>query len=171
MSTNTLLSNAVNAHINKELTSAYLYRQLSADADYDDFPGYSYWFHTQYKEELQHAQKLINFQQSLRHRVEYFTLEDPQLQIMQLTIDSPLLDYMTTALNKEQELSVFIQLQAQKAEQYKWWAYRELLDWFIEEQVEEVEQCQRAIADLARAQDNFAALLILDKKMGEQKLP
>ena len=156
------MQNIVNTHIHQELESAYHYRMLSALADFEDFPGFAHWFEMQRQEEEAHAQKLIDFQLSQRAYIEFADLmvETPAARHPQ--------DLMGSALAYEEALQTFIHAQARKADEIPLEPYRELLDWFIAEQVEEVEQCKRILADIRRIGEDFTGLLILDRELGER---
>ena len=73
-----------------------------------------------------------------------------------------------SALAYEETLQTFIHEQARKADEIPLEPYRELLDWFIAEQVEEVEQCKRILADIRRIGEDFTGLLILDRELRQR---
>ena len=158
------MQDIVNIHIHRELESAYHYRLLSALADIEDFPGFAHWFEVQSQEEEAHAQKLIDFQKSQRAYIEF-----ADLAAAVPTARHPR-DLMGSALAYEEALQTFIHEQARKADAIPLEPYRELLDWFIAEQVEEVEQCKRILADIRRIGEDFTGLLILDREL-EQRAP
>ena len=51
------MQEAINAQINAELWSAYLYLSMSMDAADKGFKGSAHWFVHQFKEEQGHAEK------------------------------------------------------------------------------------------------------------------
>ena len=63
------LQDAINAQINAELWSAYLYLAMSMDAAEKGLKGVANWFYVQWKEEQDHAQIFINYLQSRGARV------------------------------------------------------------------------------------------------------
>ncbi len=156
------MQDIVNTHIHRELQSAYHYQNLSALADIEDFPGFAHWFEVQGQEEQTHAQKLIEFQKSRRAYIEFADLaaEAPAARHPR--------DLMASALAYEEALQTFIHEQARMADEIPLEPYRELLDWFIAEQVEEVEQCKRILADIRRIGEDFTGLLILDRELGQR---
>ena len=58
------MQEAINAQINAELWSAYLYLSMSMDAADKGFKGSAHWFVHQFKEEQGHAEKLAGYLQS-----------------------------------------------------------------------------------------------------------
>ena len=63
------LEEAINAQINAEMWSAYLYLSMSAYCQDAGFPGVANWFAIQFKEEQDHAMILLNYLQSRGGRV------------------------------------------------------------------------------------------------------
>ena len=55
------MHDALNAQINAEMWSAYLYLSMSMDAADKGLKGVANWFAVQYREEQDHAQILINY--------------------------------------------------------------------------------------------------------------
>ena len=55
------LHEAINAQINAELWSAYLYLAMSMDAEAKGLKGVANWFHVQYLEEQDHARIFMNY--------------------------------------------------------------------------------------------------------------
>ena len=55
------LHEAMNAQINAELWSAYLYLSMSMDAEAKGLKGVANWFYVQFQEEQDHARILMNY--------------------------------------------------------------------------------------------------------------
>ena len=55
------MQDAINAQINAELWSAYLYLSMSMAATDKGLKGIANWFAVQFKEEQDHAQIIINY--------------------------------------------------------------------------------------------------------------
>ena len=55
------LHDAINAQINAEFWSAYLYLSMSMDAENKGLKGVANWFSIQFQEEQDHARILINY--------------------------------------------------------------------------------------------------------------
>ncbi|MBO7180320.1 MAG: ferritin, partial [Bacteroidales bacterium] len=58
---NKKLEEALNAQINAEFWSAYLYLSMSADMSDKGMSGVANWFAIQFKEEQDHAIKIFNY--------------------------------------------------------------------------------------------------------------
>ena len=55
------LHEAINAQINAELWSAYLYLSMSMDAENKGLKGVANWFYVQFREEQDHARIFQNY--------------------------------------------------------------------------------------------------------------
>ena len=66
----TKLHNAINAQINAELWSAYLYLSMSLDAEAKGHKGVANWFYVQFQEEQDHARIFMNYLNSRDAKVE-----------------------------------------------------------------------------------------------------
>ena len=64
------LHEAMNAQINAELWSAYLYLSMSMDAEAKGLKGVANWFFVQFQEEQDHARILMNYINSRDAKVE-----------------------------------------------------------------------------------------------------
>ena len=71
----TKLHNAINAQINAELWSAYLYLAMSLDAESKGHKGVANWFFIQFKEEQDHARIFMNYLNSVDAKVELLPIE------------------------------------------------------------------------------------------------
>ena len=65
------LEDAINAQINAEMWSAYLYLSMSAYCQDKGYAGMANWFAIQFKEEQDHAQIFYNYLISRGGRVEH----------------------------------------------------------------------------------------------------
>ena len=63
------LHDAINAQINAELWSAYLYLSMSMDAESKGYKGVANWFYVQFCEEQDHARIFMNYLHSLDAKV------------------------------------------------------------------------------------------------------
>ncbi|MDE6197555.1 MAG: ferritin, partial [Muribaculaceae bacterium] len=55
------LQDAINAQINAEFWSAYLYLSMAMHFEAEGHPGFGNWFRIQFKEEQDHAEIFINY--------------------------------------------------------------------------------------------------------------
>ena len=69
---NKKIEEAINAQINAEMWSAYLYLSMAAHCHAIGQPGMAKWFEVQFKEEQDHAKILFNYVES-RNRILFLT--------------------------------------------------------------------------------------------------
>ena len=72
----TKLHEAINAQINAELWSAYLYLAMSLDAEAKGLKGVANWFYVQFQEEQDHARIFMNYLNSRDAKVTLLPLAE-----------------------------------------------------------------------------------------------
>ena len=70
------LHDAINAQINAELWSAYLYLAMSLDAENKGYKGVANWFYVQFQEEQAHARIFMNYLNSRDAKVTLLPIEE-----------------------------------------------------------------------------------------------
>lgn len=153
------LHEALNAQINAELWSAYLYLSMSLDAEIKGMKGIANWFYVQFREEQDHARILMN----------YIVSRDAQatlLPIDKVTTSwaSPLEMFKDTLVH-EKKVTAMINNLAEIAAADKDHASANMLIWFVNEQVEEEESARDMIAACDAVEDNKFGLYMLDKEL------
>ncbi|MCE2501439.1 MAG: ferritin [Dehalococcoidia bacterium] len=155
---------AFNRHINAEFYSSYLYLSMSTYCDSIDLPGFAHWMRIQSQEEYDHAMRLLTYLEDRDGRVTLLPIEQPPIEFD--TVD----DVMRQTLSHEQHVSVLInQLYAAAAESGDF-ASQVMLQWFVNEQVEEEKAARDVIAALDKVAGRSDALLLLDREMGARTL-
>ena len=132
------IQDAINDQIRAEFESAYFYLALSARMEEFNLKGFAHWLRLQWEEETQHALKFYDF---LLHRdgvVELQALAQPDIQI-----NTPL-EAFELVLENEQDVTRRIHDLYALAVEERDYAFQTLLQWFIDEQVEE----EKSAADL-----------------------
>ncbi len=157
---NKRIEEALNAQINAEFWSGYLYLSMSAFFEAEGKSGFANWFKVQFKEEQAHAEIFMNFLQSRGGRV-CLTAIDP----VPTTWESPLEVFKATLAHEQKVTSMINSLYAIAAEE-KDYATCNTLTWFIDEQVEEEKTAQEYIDTLALIGNNGFGLYQLDKELG-----
>ncbi|MHC4908827.1 MAG: ferritin [Planctomycetota bacterium] len=152
---------ALNTQVNHEQTAAQEYLAMSAWLDGQNLKGFARYMRTQSDEERMHALKLFDF---IHARGSHTVLE--QVAQPTITFDSPLAVFKA-AQAREQANTASISAAYALAVEHKDYATQTMLQWFIDEQVEEEEWCDEAVALLTAAGDNPAALLMLDERYGK----
>ena len=155
----TKIQDAINAQINAELWSAYLYLSMGMHFESEGNAGIANWFRIQFKEEQAHAEIFINYLISRGGRVILKPIE-----AVPTTWESPLAAYVAT-LEHEQKVTALINNLYALAEEEHDYATRGKLDWFVAEQVEEEETAQALIDRLQLIGDNGLALYMLDQEL------
>lgn len=153
------VQSALNAQINAEFWSAYLYLSMGMHFEAEGHAGIANWFRIQFKEEQAHAEIFINYLLSRGGRVELKAID-----AVPTSWESPLAAYLDTLAHEEKVTSLINNLYA-LAESEHDYATRGKLDWFIAEQVEEEETAQGLIDRLKLIGDNGLALYMLDQEL------
>lgn len=156
------LHEAVNAQINAELWSAYLYLSMSLDAEAKGLKGVANWFYIQYREEQDHARIFMNFLNSRDAKVELKPIAEVP------TAWNSALDMFKDTLAHEQKVTALIQNLAAIAHDDADFASQNSLVWFINEQVEEEETAREMIAAFDAVEGNKFGLYMLDKELASR---
>jgi ferritin len=156
------MQEAVNEQINKELYSSYLYLSMAAYFENKNLPGFAKWLHVQTDEERGHGMKL------------YQHLVDRNGRVMLRAIAAPATDWKSN-------LEVFKEVQAHEAEvtasinglyelalKEKDYPMQVLLQWFINEQVEEEKNAADIVQQLELIDAHGTAVLMLDHQLGKR---
>ena len=157
---NKRVEEAINAQINAEMWSAYLYLSMSAWCHANGNPGMGKWFEVQFQEEQDHAKILFNYIISRAGAVELKAIDEVPTQW------NNLLDVLESTLAHEQKVTSLINNLYAIAQEEKDYATSSMLQWFIDEQVEEEENAQNIIDNLKMIKDNGYGLYMLDKELG-----
>ncbi len=153
------LKNAINAQINAELWSAYLYLAMSMDAEAKGYKGVANWFYVQFQEEQAHARIFMNFLNSRDEKVELMPIEAVPAEW-----DSVLAMFEKT-LEHEKKVTAMINNIAAIAAEDRDFASINRLNWFIDEQVEEEESAREMISTFTAVEGNKYGMYMLDKEL------
>ncbi len=153
------LEQAINKQINAELYSAYLYAAMAAHFDSISLAGFSNWMRVQVQEEVAHATKFYNYLNDRGGRVTLTAIAAPPAQW-----DSPLAVF-EHVYEHEQGVSRAIAELMDLAIEKRDHMSKELLQWFVAEQVEEEASADKVVQDLKRVGDNGHGLLMIDREL------
>lgn len=157
------MEEALNNQINAEFTAGYLYLSMSAYFASDGKSGFANWFKVQAMEENDHAMKLFNYIVARSGRVTILPISEvPQKW------DSPI-DAFKAALAHEKKVTAMIDNLVTLANEEKDYATASMLQWFVDEQVEEEETAQEYIDSLEMIKDNGFGIYTLDKELKGRK--
>ena len=156
------IQDAINAQINAELWSAYLYLAMGMHFESEGRAGIANWFRIQFKEEQAHAEIFINYLNSRGGRVELKPID-----AVPESWESPLAAFEAT-LAHEQKVTALINNLYALAEAEHDYATRGKLDWFVSEQVEEEETATNFIERLKLIGNDGLALYMLDQELASR---
>ena len=156
------LENALNDQLNSELYSAHLYLSMAAYFETENLNGFAHWMRVQHKEEVSHAMRLFDYINDRNGRVVVQTIEQPPVEF------ESVLSAMEMTLEHEREVTRMIEDLYREAQSQKDYATHVLLEWFIEEQVEEEKSAVEIVEHLKLIGDDGTGLLILDGRMAER---
>ena len=150
---------ALNAQINAELWSAYLYLSMSLDAENKGFKGVANWFYIQFREEQDHARIFMNYLLSRDAEVKLSPIAE-----VRTSWASPL-DMFKDTLEHEKKVTAMIHNLAAIAAEDRDFASSNKLVWFIDEQIEEEENARGMIQSFEAVEGNKFGLYMLDKEL------
>ncbi|KHO30490.1 ferritin [Corynebacterium minutissimum] len=156
------LQTLLNAQVNNEHGAALIYTQLAYEMDNLSFPGMRDWFFKQAEEEREHAQKFAEHLLDRGYRVE---LED--IQVGSVKAATPL-DAFEASLAHEQKVSEQIREIARTADAAGDLDSRALINWFLDEQVEEEASVSEVIDQLKLVGNDGSGLLRIDSSLAER---
>lgn len=157
---NQKIEEALNAQINAEMWSAYLYLSMAAYCHSQGNPGMGKWFEVQFQEEQDHAKIFFNYVISRGGNVVLKPIEAVP------TTWNSVLEVFESTLEHEQKVTALINNLFAITAVENDYATQSMLKWFIDEQVEEEETAQNIIDNLKMIKDNGYGLYMLDKELG-----
>lgn len=153
------LHDAINAQVNAELWSAYLYLAMSLDAENKGYKGVANWFYVQFQEEQAHARIFMNYLNSRGEKVVLLPIAEVKTEW------DAVLDMFKDTFNHEQKVTSMINNIAAIAEQDRDYATVNRIAWFIDEQVEEEESAREMISTFEAVEGNKYGMYMLDKEL------
>ena len=153
------ITDAINAQINAELWSAYLYLSMGMQFEAAGRSGIANWFKIQFKEEQAHAEIFMNYLNSRGARVVLKPIDAVPTEWK-----CPLCAFKDT-LAHEQKVTALINNLYALAEAEHDYATRAMLEWFVNEQVEEEETAKGMIDRLELIGDNGLGIYMMDQEL------
>jgi ferritin len=158
-----VVEDAINEQIKNELYSAYLYLAMSAHFEVANLPGSAHWMRLQSQEEVEHAMKFFDYVNERGGRVVLQAINQPPAEFK-----SPL-DIFQQALEHEQKVTGMINNLYALAVKENDYPTQVMLQWFIEEQVEEEKSAGDVVEQLKMIGDHIPSLLMLDRQLGARE--
>lgn len=153
------VEDALNKQINAEFWSGYLYLSMSAHFAKEGKNGFATWFKVQALEENDHAMKFFDYIVSRGGTVTISPIKE-----VPHSWSAPL-DAFKSALAHEKKVTEMIANLVTLANEEKDYATASMLQWFVDEQVEEEATAQDYIDSLEMIKDNGFGIYTLDKEL------
>lgn len=165
MSLNPELAKLLNSQINHEMSSSYAYLAMAAWFEQTPYSGFASWMFNQSREETMHA---LKFYQYIVDRDAKVVLEP--LAMPKAEFADPI-DVFTQSLQQEQLVTAQINDLYDVAERVRDHASKNLLLWFLNEQIEEEKSVRDMLDRLTLAGNDPASLLVLDREAATRQAP
>lgn len=156
------MQDAMNEQINKELFSSYLYLSMAAHFESRYLTGFAHWMRVQADEEREHAMKFYDF------------ILDRGGQVSLKAIDAPGTEWQSNlelfreVAAHEAKVTASINALYELAVQEKDYPAQVMLQWFINEQVEEEKNAADIVASLELIEERGTAVLMLDHRLAKR---
>lgn len=153
---------AMNDQINKELFSSYLYLSMAAYFENKNLPGFAHWMRLQADEEREHAMKFYDHILERGGQVILKAIEAPKTDWA-----SPL-EVAEEVAAHEAKVTASIYALYELAVKEKDYPAQVMLQWFINEQVEEEKNAAELVANLKLIEERGTAVLMLDHRLAKR---
>lgn len=157
------IQDAINEQIKDEFFASTLYLSMSAYFESTNLPGFAKWMRVQSEEEREHALRFFDYINDRGGRVLLTDIGQPDTDFK-----SPLVVF-EKALEHEQKVTASINKIYDMAVQEKDYTTQVMLNWFIEEQVEEEKNASEVVELLKMVGDKGHGLLMADRQLGQRK--
>jgi ferritin len=157
------MQDAINEQIQAEFYSAYMYLAMSAYFEARNLPGFAKWLRVQFQEEQTHAFKFYDYLIERGGRVQLGAIAQPPVEW------EGNLEAFQAVLEHEQKVTGLIHKLYEVALKQKDYATQVMLQWFINEQVEEEKNASDIIEQLFLIDARGTAVLMLDHQLGKRE--
>ncbi len=159
---NKKLYEALNDQINNEFYAAHLYLSMAAQFEDMSLPGFAHWMREQFKEEEEHALKIFDYLLERGEKVELKAIEKPDVKW-----EKPI-EAFEAAYEHEKLVTGMINNIMDIAIEVKDYPTVTLMNWYVDEQVEEEANTSHLVEQLRYAEDHKPAILAIDKQLAER---
>lgn len=159
------LATAINEQIRAEFQSAYLYLAMSAWCAENNLPGVAHWLRMQWQEETLHAVKFIDFLHDRSAAVHLLALEEPTRTYRDAA------DVFEHVRQHEQSITARINVLYDLAVEHRDRPLEILLQWFVNEQVEEEAQVNSIIDQLKLIGNDGPSVYLIDRHLATRPAP
>ena len=159
------MEKSLSDQLNHELYSAYLYLAMAAYAAHIDFNGAASWFKRQHEEEQMHATKIYNYLIEQGVRVILKAVSAPPSEF------GTILELFVSSLEHEQLMTARLNEVSDESLKQKDHATYNLLQWYVNEQVEEEASISGIISKIKLVNNDGYGLLMIDNELGSRPAP
>lgn len=156
------MEDSLNKQLNAELFSSYLYLSMSAYFEAQNLNGMAAWMKLQSTEEYEHGLKFYEYIGSVGGRVSLDAIEKPQAEW------SNPAEVFVASLEHEKFITKSIYELADLAIEEKDHATRNFLNWFVDEQIEEVASVTTIVEKFKMVADSKNSMYLLDRELGKR---
>ncbi len=160
---NEKIEKALNAQLNKEFFSSYLYLSMSSYFESKNLTGMAAWMKIQANEEYLHAMKFYAYILQKKGRVILTSIETPKSEWKSV------LDVFEATYTHEEFITESIDELVNLSLEVKDHATNNFLQWFVTEQVEEEANVTKIIDDLKMIGDNNYGVFMLDRELAARQ--
>ncbi len=153
------IADVINAQINAEFYSAYLYLSMSAYFQSKGLPGFANWMRVQFEEEQFHALRFYDYVNERGGRVLLTTFETPKHDW------NSIVEAFEDVLKHELHVTDLINNLVDVAIEEKDHASNSFFKWFVDEQVEEEANVEQILSQLRLIDGKGDGILLLDREL------
>lgn len=157
------MEEALNKQINAEWFSAYLYRSMAAYFLNQNLKGFAHWMQAQAGEEQSHGQKLFDHINDRNGKITLTAIAAPPTEWK-----SPTAAFEAVYAH-EQKVTGLINDLVDKAKKENDYATQAMLQWFVNEQVEEEANAYEILEKLKMIKDSAQGLFMMDAVLAQRK--
>ncbi len=157
---NDKIQKALNAQMNFEMSSSYLYLSMAAYFESENYNGFAQWMKVQSGEEYGHAMKFYTYINQRNGRVNLMKIDAPKSEWKDAV------EVFSETLKHEQKVTTAIDKLVELSAMEKDHATNTFLQWFVTEQVEEEATVTNILDKIKLVGDNKSGLFFLDRELG-----
>ncbi|MCX7818961.1 MAG: ferritin [Kiritimatiellae bacterium] len=154
---------SLNEQINRELYSSYLYLAMAAYCQAEGMSGMAKWLIAQSDEERGHAMKIYRYLEEQGARVALKAIAEPPAEFGSAR------QVFEETLKHERKVTAAIHALMEQAVREKDFATQGLLQWFVNEQVEEESIAAEIVAKLRMVGQDARGLYWIDRELGQRE--
>jgi ferritin len=160
---NQTIQDAMNEQIQAELYSSYIYLSMAAYYESQNLPGFANWMYLQADEERAHAMKFFAHIVERGGQVTLLAIDAPPVEF-----ESPLAAFRM-AYDHERKVTGLIHNLYKLALEHNDFPALSMLQWFVDEQVEEEDSTLSVVEQLEMIGDHKMGLFMMDRELGQRQ--